>query len=71
MMDANLLAYDYDEEKLGFGEPETPVIDPPAGKSPAEKGALALVGLGLLSLIVQAAGGLPILPLSLQTEERL
>ncbi|MBL4848916.1 MAG: 4Fe-4S binding protein [Planctomycetes bacterium] len=43
--------YEFDEEADGFGEPEeTP---PPPPLSLAEKGALALVGLGVLSILVQ------------------
>ncbi|MEM7309224.1 MAG: 4Fe-4S binding protein [Planctomycetota bacterium] len=56
MIEERLLAYDYDEELEGFGEPETPLADEPS-LSGAEKGALALVGLGALSLTVQTAGG--------------
>lgn len=45
--------YDFDEEALGFGEPEeTP---PPPPLSAAEKIALALVGLGVLSIAIQVA----------------
>ena len=56
MIDAELRSYDFDEEAHGFGAPETPEdVGPP----PLPLGArlsLALVGLGLLSLIVQAFG---------------
>ena len=56
MIEERLLDYSYDEESGGFGEPETPHAERPK-LSGLEKGGLALVGLGLLSLTVQTAGG--------------
>ncbi len=56
-MDLQTLSYDFDEEALGFGEPVTPVDVAPAGLSGGEKVGLALVALGLLSLLVQSFGG--------------
>ncbi|MFT5286612.1 MAG: ferredoxin-type protein NapH [Planctomycetota bacterium] len=56
-MEQQTLDYDFDEEAIGFGEPVTPVDIAPAGLSPGEKGSLALVGLGILSLILQWADG--------------
>ena len=56
-MDAQTLIYDFDEEAIGFGEPETSADVAPPGLSAAEKASLALVGLGLLSLAVQVFGG--------------
>ena len=61
MIEAKTLAYDYDEEALGFGAPPTPEdVEPPSAERLgwAHKGALALVGLGLLMLVVQCFGGL-------------
>ena len=55
MMDPAQLDYTYDEEMLGFPEPQTPVEREPLPWR--EKGALALVALGLLSLVVQSFGG--------------
>ena len=43
--------HDFDEEANGFGEPEA--TPPPPPLSLAEKGALALVGLALLSIAIQ------------------
>ena len=56
-MDAKTLEYSFDEEAFGFDEPVTPEGVEPQGLSGGEKGALGLVGLGLLSLIVQSFGG--------------
>ncbi|MCP3915743.1 MAG: 4Fe-4S binding protein [bacterium] len=47
--------YDFDEEEIGFGAPQ-PAAEAPT-LAPAHKGALGLVGLGLLSLVVQIFGG--------------
>ena len=47
-MDPQLLSYDFDEEGVGFGTPETPAADPSPGLSVGQKAALALVGIGLL-----------------------
>ncbi len=55
-MDPQLLSYDFDEEGVGFGTPETPAADPSPGLSVGQKAALALVGIGLLSLTVQIFG---------------
>ena len=55
MIEERLLAYDFDEEARGFEEPRTPVEEP--GLTWPQKGALALVGVGLLALLVQALGG--------------
>ena len=55
MIDVETLAYDFDEEAHGFGEPPRAVE--PAPLPAAQKGALALVGLGLVALAVQSAGG--------------
>lgn len=49
--------YDFDEEAIGFGEPVTPVDIAPPGLAGGEKVGLALAAIGLLSLIVQSAGG--------------
>ena len=54
MIDAGTLAYDFDEEARGFGEPPRQAAPPLA---PLSKLALALVALGLLWLVVQVAGG--------------
>ncbi len=51
------IGYDFDEEAIGFGEPETPVEVAPAGLTGGEKLGLALVALGLLSLLVQSFQG--------------
>ena len=56
MIDAKLLAYEFDEEANGFGEPVTPQDVAPAGLSLATKFSLALVALGALSLLVQVFG---------------
>jgi ferredoxin-type protein NapH len=55
MIDADTLAYDFDEEARGFGEPQAPLERQALGG--AQKGALALVGLGLVALLVEAFGG--------------
>jgi Pyruvate/2-oxoacid:ferredoxin oxidoreductase delta subunit len=55
MMDPRTLEYEYDEEALDFGEPVTPEDVAPPGPSLAERLGLALVGLGLLSGLVQVA----------------
>ncbi len=55
MIDAKLLEYDFDEEAVGFDAPATPVDEP--GLSGTQRLALALVGAGLLNLIVQSFGG--------------
>lgn len=57
MIDAETLAYDFDEEALGFGEPPRASDVEPAALGGAHKAALALVALGLVALAVQAAGG--------------
>ena len=57
MIDAQVLSHDFDEEAVGFGKPETPAAEPAAELSLAHKGALALVGIGLLSLVVQVFSG--------------
>ena len=55
MIDERTLAYDFDEEELGFEEPTSQV---PAPSLPLDqKLALAGVGLGLLSTLVQSFGG--------------
>lgn len=56
MIDAKTLEYDFDEEALGFGEPETPEDVAPRGLAPGEKLGLGLAGLGVLSAAVQVAG---------------
>lgn len=56
-MNTQEFEYDFDEEALGFGEPVTPVDVTPPGLAGGEKAGLALVAIGLLSLIVQSAGG--------------
>jgi ferredoxin-type protein NapH len=55
MIDAETLAYDFDEEAHGFGEPPRAAAQAPLPL--AQRGALALVGLGLVALAAQAAGG--------------
>lgn len=59
MIDANTLAYDFDEEGLGFSEPETPegVIAPSEDLSGAQRMALGLVAFGAVFLLVQAFNG--------------
>lgn len=54
MIDVTTLADPYDEEQLGFEEPARPE---PETLSWPQRGALLLVGLGLLSLLVQVLGG--------------
>ena len=54
-IDADVLDYDFDEERDGFGQPATAAEAPALGAS--QRIALALVGVGLLNLIVQAFGG--------------
>lgn len=56
-LDASTLDYEFDEEGVGFGEPEAPTTPPTQELSGGQKGALAIVGLGLLSLLVQTFGG--------------
>jgi ferredoxin-type protein NapH len=57
-MDPRLLEYDFDEEAEGFGRPRAPLAKPSTGAgAPLRRVAQALVGLGLLSLVVQMAGG--------------
>ena len=56
-LSADTLSYDFDEEGIGFGKPQTHEAVGPDGPCAAEKAALAVVSLGLLSLIVQASGG--------------
>ncbi len=55
MIEQSLLEYDFDEE-VGFAEPPKHEAEH-AGLSGGEKFSLALVGIGLISLIVQIAGG--------------
>ncbi len=55
MIDAKVLEYDFDEEAEGFGEPATPA-EPP-GLTGTQRLALALVGVGLLNLLIQSFGG--------------
>jgi len=55
-MDASYLDHDFDEEALGFGEPETlPELRP--GLSWDQRGALAVLGVGILVLLAQLGGG--------------
>lgn len=54
-VDARSLAHDFDEEALGFGEPPTTAPRPTLGAG--ARLTLAIAGLGLLSLVVQVAGG--------------
>ena len=55
-MEKETLIYDFDEESLGFEEPEK-VSDAPLG--PGEKLSLALLGFGVLMFIVQSLGASP------------
>jgi hypothetical protein len=57
VIDADLLAYDHDEERHGFGEPVTPEGVGPRPLPAATRASLALVGLGLLALVVVVLGG--------------
>ena len=54
---ADTLSYDFDEEGVGFGAPKTPAAAHGDGLSGAQKIALTMVGLGLLSLVAQVSGG--------------
>lgn len=55
-MSAETYAQDYDEEALGFGEPSTLADVAPAPRSATEKLGLAVVAIGLVSLVVQCFG---------------
>ncbi len=55
-MDSQTLSYNYDEETLGF---EEPVISEEEQLSLGEKICLALVGGGLLALVLQMVGWVP------------
>ncbi len=64
LLDDGFLDYDFDEESIGFGEPApaAALANPERGRatqsmSAGARVALALVVLGLLSLIVQLFGG--------------
>ena len=56
MMDPKTLAYDFDEERIGFGEPETPLAPHTPTRPPLATAGLALIGVGLLSLVIQSLG---------------
>lgn len=56
-LSADTLSYDFDEEGLGFGKPQVHEATDSDGPGAAQKAALAVVSLGLLSLIVQVSGG--------------
>jgi len=53
-VDREWLDHDFDEEELGFEEPARASEPEP---SAASKGALTLVGVGLVALVLQVAGG--------------
>lgn len=55
-LSADTLAYDFDEEADGFAEPETPHAHP-TSLTAGHRLSLALVALGLVSLVVQTSGG--------------
>lgn len=54
---ADTLSYDFDEEGVGFGEPQALQAPSHDGLSGAQKIALTMVGLSLVALVVQAFGG--------------
>jgi len=56
VIDPATLAYDHDEETIGFGEPVT-LPELKAGLDASQKASLAVLGVGLLFLLVQIAGG--------------
>ena len=56
MIDPRLLEHDYDEERLGFGQPRAPHAEP-RRRPPLALACLALAAVGLLALGVQIAGG--------------
>ena len=50
-LSADTLSYDFDEEGLGFGKPQVHEATDSDGPGAAQKAALAVMSLGLLSLI--------------------
>ncbi|HIG17722.1 MAG TPA: hypothetical protein EYQ31_10820, partial [Candidatus Handelsmanbacteria bacterium] len=57
-LSANTLSYEFDEEEIGFGKPQVAQTAHAQPLSGGLKFSLAMVAVGLLSLIVQTAGGL-------------